>query len=234
MKLKRFRYGLFALALFLPTQPSYAADHVDGPRASADPSADITDVFAWMSPDAKNVNLVMDLVRNATTESRFSDSVQYVFHTASQSAFGSATSSNVDVICEFKVSQEVSCWVGDKDYVSGNANNLSGLVSADGRVKVFTGLRNDPFFFNLPGFRETSRTVASAASSLSFDAAGCPALDTATSTALVSQLKQAPGGGPAQDGFANFNVLALVVVVDKALLTESGSVLSVSAATYRR
>src|SRR5262245_27962013 len=40
-----------------------AADHADGPRASADPSADITDVFAWMSPDAGRLNLVMDLVR---------------------------------------------------------------------------------------------------------------------------------------------------------------------------
>src|SRR5215510_12115394 len=49
-----------------------AADHADGPRASADPSADITDVFAWMSPDAGRLVLVMDLVRNATPTSRFS------------------------------------------------------------------------------------------------------------------------------------------------------------------
>ena len=51
--------------------PARAADHGDGPRATADPSADITDVFAWTSPDATRLNLVMDVVRNATSASRF-------------------------------------------------------------------------------------------------------------------------------------------------------------------
>src|ERR1700757_3961404 len=76
-----------------------AADHADGPRASADPSADITDVFAWMSPNAARLNLVMDLVRNATPASRFSDSVQYVFHTSSRASFGAPPSPEVDIVC---------------------------------------------------------------------------------------------------------------------------------------
>src|ERR1700704_4958419 len=71
------------LALLVLCQPTQSADHVDGPRASADPTADITDVFAWMSPDSLSVFLAMNLVRNATPASRFSDSVQYVFHTTS-------------------------------------------------------------------------------------------------------------------------------------------------------
>ncbi len=224
---------LLTALLFFP-ELSRAADHVDGPRASADPSADITDVFAWMSPDAANVYLVMDLVRNASIESRFSDSVQYVFRTTSEASFGSGNTTSVDVICEFDASQAIQCWVGDEAYVTGDASSATGLVSTDGRLKVFAGLRNDPFFFNLPGFRATARAVTAAAGGLTFDAAGCPALDAGTSAALVTQLKSSPEGGPPADGFANFNVLALVVVVDKTLVTEGGPILSVSGSTYRR
>ena len=212
----------------------WAADHIDGPQASADPSADITDVFAWMTPDAERVILVMDLVRNADVGSRFSDSVQYVFHTTSRPSFGATPSGDVPVICQFDPQQRVSCWAGNAAFVTGDASSLSGITSTNGRLRVFTGLRNDPFFFNLAGFRETARTVTAAASGLTFDAAGCPALDSQTSAALVSQLQHAPGGGTAVDSFANFNVIAIVVEVDKSILTSNGPILSVAAATYRR
>src|SRR5437870_13782251 len=98
-----------ALAVGLLCRTAGAADHADGPRASADPSADITDVFAWMSPDANRLNLVMDLVRNATTASRFSDSVQYVLHTTSKASFGAAPSPEVDIVCTFNRAQKVRC-----------------------------------------------------------------------------------------------------------------------------
>lgn len=214
-------------------QAAWAADHVDGPAASADPSADITDVFAWMSADAQKVYLVMDLVRNATTESKFSDSVQYVFHTTSRASFGAPASPEAKVICTFDAAQRIQCWVGEDDYVAGDASSTSGITSTDGKMRVFAGLRDDPFFFNLPGFRATARAVAGAASSLTFDAAGCPALDMATSAALVTQLKTAPDGSPAVDGFAKFNVLAIVLVVDKGLLTKAGPILSVWGSTNR-
>ena len=87
MQTFRFLALVLVMILFL-SQSSRSADHVDAPGASADPAADITDVFAWMSPDAQRVFLNMSLVRNATTASRFSDSVQYVFHTTSRPSFG--------------------------------------------------------------------------------------------------------------------------------------------------
>jgi len=191
-------------------------------------------VFAWMTPDADKVILVMDLTRNADIGSKFSDSVQYVFHTASRASFGGTPSADVPVICQFDPQQRVACWAGDQAYVTGDASSLSGIVSGNGKLRVFTGLRNDPFFFNLPGFRATARAVTAAASSLTFDAAGCPAVDTATSNALVSQLQHAPDGGPPVDGFANFNVIAIVAEVDKSILTSNGPIVSVAAATYER
>ena len=211
-----------------------AADHIDGPQASADPAADITDALAWMTPDASKVILVMNLTRNADVGSQFSDSVQYVFHTTSSASYGGAKSADVPVICQFDAQQQVQCWAAGGSYVTGDASGLSGITSGDGKLRVFTGLRNDPFFFNLAGFRETARIVTGAASSLTFDAAGCPALDSATSTALVTQLQTAPGGGPAPDSFANFNVISIVAEVDKSLVTTNGPIVSVAAATYRR
>src|SRR5205085_3071043 len=124
--------------------------------------------------------------------------------------------------------------VGRRVRVTGDASAEGGLRSRDGKVRVFAGLRNDPFFFNLPGFRATARIVAGAAGSLTFDPAGCPALDAATSAALVGQLQTAPGGGPAVDNFARFNVLAIVVSVSKSLVTRDGPVVAVWGSTNRR
>ena len=62
MQTVRFLVLAIVMMLFL-SQSSRSADHVDAPGASADPAADITDVFAWMSPDAQRVFLNMSLVR---------------------------------------------------------------------------------------------------------------------------------------------------------------------------
>jgi len=234
MRLSTWAAVAAAAALFWAGGFAGAADHIDGPQAAADPAADITDAFAWMTPDARKVILVMDLTRNANSGSKFSDSVQYVFHTTSRPTFDAPPSDDVPVICQFDPQQRVSCWAGTAAFVTGDATSLSGITSTNGRLRVFTGLRNDPFFFNLAGFRETARIVTAAAGSLTFDAAGCPAVDTATSSALVTQLQRAPGGGPAIDSFADFNVIAIVVEVDKSILTANGPILSVATATYRR
>ena len=224
--------GCTALAVALFTAPlAFAADHQDGPAATADPSADITDVFAWMSSDASKVILVMDVSPAATSTSQFSNSVQYVFHTSSRPSFGAAAAASLNVICTFDTAQTISCWAGD-EYLTGNAGSASGLTSASGKMTVFAGLRDDPFFFNLAGFKNTAATVTSAKSSLTFDNNGCPELNAATSALLVNQLQTAPDGGPPQDHFLDLNVLAIVVQLDKSILTAGGPLVSVWAATH--
>jgi hypothetical protein len=103
-------------------------------------------------------------------------------------------------------------------------------------LRVFAGLRNDAFFFNLAGFRATAEIVTDFLDNLQpnqVDAAGCPTVDAPTSMALVNQLAMAPGGGPAPNSFDTFNVLAIVVSVDKTILTRNGPILSVSGSTHR-
>ena len=232
--MKQFRLLMLVMFVLLTLcQSLQSADHVDSPAASADPTADITDVFAWMSPDAQTVYLVLAVVRNAPAASKFSDSVQYVYHTTSRSTFGAPPSAEVMIICTFNQAQTIQCWAGNDAYVTGDASNINGITSNDGKLRVFAGLRNDPFFFNGPGFRAASRMVAAAAGGLQFDSAGCPTLDAATSAALVRQLGTAPGGGVAMNSFNGFNVLAIVIAVDKSLVTKNGPILSFWGSTNR-
>lgn len=206
--------------LLAATLPLRAADHVDGPAVSADPAADIADIFAWTTPDAESVNLVLTIPAAV-----FSDAVQYAFRIESARAYGQAGVST-DVICTFNAMQRVQCWVGDDDYVTGDASSEIGLTSTSGLVKVFAGSRDDPFFFNSTGFNAVRTTVRDVAGDLTFDDAGCPVLDAATSQALIEQLST---------GTNTFvgSILALVVQVDQRLVTEGGDIIAVWGSTHR-
>lgn len=220
--------------LVTQTPATHAADHEDSPGTRADPSADYGDVIAWMSSDAQRIHLLATVVRHATAESRFSDAVVYVFHTQSHPAFGQPGAAPVDISCIFEgtTTQTVTC-AGGGSTVSGDASDPAGITSGDGKLRVFAGLRNDAFFFNSSGFNATRGAVINAASSLSFDAAGCPALDEATSNALATTL-MSTNGGPAVDAFGNDNILVLALAVDKSLVTPGGPIVAVYGSSHVR
>lgn len=214
-----------------------SADHQDGPATTSEPPADINDVYSWI--DGSNAILAMTVYPAAPTGAQFSNNVQYVFHTSSVSAFGAAADAGapvpLDVIATFDATQKIKLWVGTTEYVTGDASQTSGLSSADGKVKVFAGLRADPFFFNLDGFKNTAATVEAVAGggTLTFTEAGCPNnLTGAQLTLLGTDLATAPDGGAPVNHFATFNGLAIVVSVAKSLLTAGGPVMSVWAGTY--
>ena len=219
-------------AVLLFTVTAGAADHRDGAAVLSDPSTDINDVFAWTSTDGTKLNLGMTVFPAATAAARFSDVAQYVFHTTSSPGYGMPSTASEDIICTFDTAQKISCW-GGGEYVTGDASSTSGIASASGKLRVFAGLRDDPFFFNLDGFKATAKAVHDAAGSLTFDPAGCPALDAATSNALVTQLKSKPGGGAPTDFFTGLNGMAIVVQIDRALVTRGGSTVGVYASTRK-
>jgi hypothetical protein len=223
-----------ALALTAAASSALGADHLDGPAPTADPAADITDTYSWV--DGSNVVLVMNVSPLATTTSKFSDKVQYVFHTESSAAFG-MPGTKADIICTFDTAQKISCWWGADGFITGDASATAGIASTDGSFKVFAGLRDDPFFFNLDGFNATVNAVEGAASGLMFDAAGCPALPAATSAALVGLLSHdptsTPPGGAAKDFFAGKNVLSIVLSISKAKLNAGGPIMSYYASTHK-
>lgn len=224
--------ALLALA-GLASWPSMAADHRDSPQATANPMADIDDVFAWTDASAQHLNLVMTLGRAVPADFRFIESVDYVFRISSQGEFGQASPapSFTDVVCSFTAAQVATCEVGNVS-VTGDASDEQGIADASNQLRVFAGQRNDPFFFNLNGFRATAEAVTMAAPNLQFDDEGCPMLDSGTSNMLVTQLASEPDGSPAVDDFANSNILALVLQVDVGLVNDGGDILGVSGFTY--
>ena len=51
-------------AAALATAPALASDHLDTPTITADPAADIGDLYAWTSADGRRLNIVLDIVGN--------------------------------------------------------------------------------------------------------------------------------------------------------------------------
>ena len=230
----QLKFPLLALALGALAIPmtGFAADHIDSPAAVAEPSADISDLYAWMNSDASKLNLILDVSPFASAGSRFSDAVQYVFHVNSSAGYGMPQRETL-IVCEFDAANEVACWVGNSDYLQGDASATAGISSTSGKVRAFAGLRDDPFFMEFTGFTTAVSTVKGAAGGLSFDAEGCPNVDAATSGVLVGQLQAGTNGAAASNTFAGSNVLSLVIQVDKDLVDGNGPVLAVWASTNR-
>jgi len=232
----RWTLPLFA-ALAAPS--ALAADHSDGPAASKDPTADITDLFAWQvaktATTTAKTYLVLDIGTAVATTAKFSDAVKYVFHTTSEATYGATAKTPLDIICTFTATQAISCWVGPKLVVSGDESKTTGLASADGKVKVFAGVRDDPFFFNLTGFKDVAGLVHDTATSATPPAFedGCPIISADTSKLLVDGLKGPTEGGASPNFFAGFNVLSIVMELDTTLVTAGGPIVGVWASTNK-
>ena len=223
--------ALGVLTLGLGATPAFAADHKDGAAVKTDPTTDITDVYSWMSADKSKVYLVMNVNPAADMNSKFSNAAQYVFHINAFPGFFKAPKDFSTVLCTFDNSakQVASCWLEDKtgkaiDYVNGDLSNTAGTASVNGKMKVFTGLRDDPFFFNLVGFQGVAADVATGMACTGActpkDANGCP---TNVKAAEAMKLAQGANGGAPTDTFGTLNVLSIVIAVDAASVTTAGA-----------
>jgi hypothetical protein len=221
------------IALGVPIA-ALAADHLDSADAADnnEPSADITDLYAWMTADATKLNLVAAVNAGAGNDAVFSDAVIYQFAVSSSAAFGSPQESSL-VTCKFIDGTNIECWAG-ADYVVGDPSNPRGIVSDRGGMRVFAGLRDDPFFLEYNGFNNTVNAAIAEvqAGRVTFDAASCPLLTEDQGAALLGALTSGNDGAPASNTFAGQNVLSLVIQIDKSIVNSGGPVLGVSASTY--
>lgn len=203
-----------------------SADHLDSPATKADGTIDINDLYTWM--DGTNAIFVMTVTPAAPKTALFSDSVQYVIHTSSGTSYPVANP-DYPIICTFTnttAPQTAQCWAGTDEYVTGQADSPTGISSKDGKFKVFAGVRGDPFFFNLDGFKSAIGLVEQVAGQdggLAFNDAGCPTLSSGQASAVAGQLSHSSDGGAPVDFFKTFNALAIVVSIDKSLVTKGGA-----------
>jgi hypothetical protein len=238
------KLALFGTALALGagvlvvTHKSHAADHLDAPtiKMVANAMADINDVYTWNTPDGVSINLAMTVSPGDDGTRHFGPSVQYVFHVSSHPGVDnmhafSNPGTESKVICTFTSDTAGECWVvlGStvKDYIKGDFSSPSGVSSADGKIKVFAGRRADPFFFNLSGFHVAQHTVE-AAGAIPANAAGCPQVPEAIAAQLRTDLSTTQAADPdglctanQADCFLKFNVMAIVLQVDKSLLLQN-------------
>jgi hypothetical protein len=199
-----------AIAVATCSTPAIAANHLDTPTVIAEPRADIGDLFAWMSPDKRHVNLVMTIVGRS-----FSDQLSYVFHVDSGKRFGETTQS-LTIACRFNSDQVADCKAGDVD---------------PNRFKVFAGRRDDPFFNNVKGPRAGYNVAAAAlANGTTRDAAGCPQFSAETSQQIKHEWRST-NGGPGTNFLAGWQSSALVVSIDTEVVTRGGKMLAVWGAT---
>ena len=233
MELSIGRFGssaqFFTLALFLlcaaVAVTARASDHLDSPATVANPQADIADVYAWPSTDGKRLNLAMTIQGHA-----FSNKVDYVIHIDSGKVFGHTTEST-SIGCRFAAANEVQCNLGTSDSISGDPTNAQGLEGKHRVLRVYAGLRDDPFYNNIKGLLAAYQVAGEAIKKgAPIDVSGCAHFDTATSKAIREQMTHTDGG-PAKNFLYNWTVSAIVVSVDLSAVTAGGKMLAVWGST---
>jgi hypothetical protein len=180
------------------------SDHISGPRALADPIADITDVYAFPSPERPgHLVLVQNTLPFAPATATFSDGLVYRFRLRAvavidaepgQSPFDVHDAEEFVFDCVFSEpagdgSQECTCHTPRGETVSFTVNDEHG-GSADG-VRAFAGVRWDPFIMDAPA---TLKTIA--AGELAFTDPGSIYMDGKNVLSLVLELdcaKYLPG-----------------------------------------
>ena len=150
------------LALLLLTGALQASDHADSTAAANDSIADLLDLYAFVDPFCQaqggvgceegpdGLTLALTLHPGATGTTRFSSEVDYHFYIENDSG------QDLQIDCSFSAEQVVSC---------AGLNGLSvqapvGEIGVNGDIRVFAGLRDDPFFVDLEALQEFAQIGA--------------------------------------------------------------------------
>jgi hypothetical protein len=185
------------------------SDHFSGPRALADPTADISDVFAFPAPDnPQHLVVVMDVFGKAGPSAVFSDAVVYRFRirpvdiaaTGPEAAFAPGQGEftfdfTFDVPSGRTNSgrplQQGRCLTPSGSTITFRVDDENGGV--DEGVQTFAGQRSEPFFLDV---RMIEKTVATG--KLSFKPKGSDTLYGTNILAIVIKLewRKILKGGP--------------------------------------
>jgi hypothetical protein len=185
------------------------SDHFSGPRAIAGPAGDICDLYAFPSPERPgHLVLIMTVLPRAGPSACFSDAIGCRLRLRPVTVAGVGPAAAAFAVgaeelvfdCTFDVPrpgdggaapvQHGRCTPPGGEPLAFRVHDQQG-AGADG-VRVFAGLRSDPFFLDLPALQQTVRTGR-----LAFKVVGTNSL-------------------------AGFNVLSVVVEADCAPMLQAG------------
>jgi len=139
------------------------SDHIDGPRSIGDPPTDVTDLFAFISPENPDrVVFVANFFPFAGQRALFSNAADYniIVRQVTQTGIGveanfKPTGREIRFTCQFNnlemredgalADQKGTCTLPDGRSLSLTVGQESGVATSDNSVRVFAGLRSDPF-----------------------------------------------------------------------------------------
>ncbi len=155
---------LAATAALYPSRQAMASDHRDSPTADANAEGDITDMFAFLNPnDATQLVLIMNVnpfaVPAEKSSYRFSTRFLYQFKIANDGDFDAdrviqavfddvptTTCASGQTIKIFGIARPDSAAGRDRLlYGQPAVTGCTGTTLQQGGMKVFSGLRDDPF-----------------------------------------------------------------------------------------
>jgi hypothetical protein len=140
------------------------SDHIDGPRTTADPTIDLTDLFAFISPvDSRRTVLIANVFPFAGETALFSNAASYniAARRVRVAGMGDAASFKPDgpeirFAFQFEVlkpglggelqRQTGICKLPDGRTLPVVVGDEQGAATQDGVFRVFAGLRSDPFY----------------------------------------------------------------------------------------
>ncbi len=210
MKRKKLLLTTIVAAAFVTGGIIYAADHVDTPTVTNQPT-DITDVYVFRAADPNNLVFVANskglMSPAVSATAKFDENTVLEFNI-------DKTGDNVEdlvIQCKYDATSNKMVVYGPiVPSATGTKSKLEGSVTADvavtaygaaavtgtgaSGIKVFAGPRDDPFFFDLSRFKE---------------------ILAGTATGFRS---------PGIDAFAGTNVMSIVVEVPKTLIGATGNI----------
>ncbi|ASJ74282.1 DUF4331 family protein [Granulosicoccus antarcticus] len=200
-----------ACSTLLASGAAYSADHADSPNqrgSLAARQADITDVYAFMNPSDSDELVLMLLVApdasgvlpDSEPTPTFASDISY--NILMQNYSGTTAGDHLRISCMFTdaTPQVVFCGL-DSLSVSGDV----GTTTATEGLRVFTGITDDPFFFNSGGLNATFNADPP---SPMFEEGANPDSPFVNATGQFN-------------AFADQNVLAIVIGVDRDLVTNN-------------
>ena len=241
------------LSLFFIANCYWAADHRDATMITRDFKADINDVYAWVPPAPHNdkLNLIMTVAPNVVfsgfnANDLFDETVRYTFNIDSDldnmadkwvdCYFAlNATTKNQEMTVKIRnTSTEVKSLVagsgvddrGDLSSSDVGVNDSTKRINSntDGTLKAFAGLRDDPFYLDMEGYK---------AFVASFLTQTDPLKSNNVANAYVATLASA--SMPHVDFFGRENIAAIAIQVSfSALGITTGDKIQLNGATYRK
>lgn len=146
------------LLLMLVSLPTGASDHVDGPATTQHRVTDLTDLYAFPTPNKIGfLTIILDAYAAVAPNGHFSDKVDYTIYVRraalrTGASVGVDTHDEVAIRCTFVTPEADDAHTSTCRTDAGlgatvQANQLLPLGATDG-FRLFTGRRSDPFFFN--------------------------------------------------------------------------------------